>query len=180
MQKTWENGKKPSFGTDFGHIGPNLGPKIFFRGFYLCFTLDIIASYHCMQFQGKVMNLTWENCKKPSFGTDFGPFVPNLGPKNFFHGFHPYYMLNIVARTKFEKIAKNRVLGPILAYLAQIWATKFFFKKNLAPSVTRYQGQLSSCTISEKTNDLILGKLSGGWTDGQTDGWEWFHRTLSD
>ena len=79
-------------------------------------------------------------------------------------------MLNIVARTKFEKIAKNLVLGPILAYLAQISATKFFFKKNLAPSVTRYQGQLSSCTISEKTNDLILGKLSGGWTDGQTDG----------
>ena len=91
--------------------------------------LEIIASYHCMQFQGKLMNLTWENCKKPSFGTDFGPFVPNLGPKNFFHGFHHYYMLNIVARTKFEKIAKNLVLGLILAYLAQIWATKFFFKK---------------------------------------------------
>ena len=28
--QTWENGKKPSFETDFGHLGPNLGPKIFF------------------------------------------------------------------------------------------------------------------------------------------------------
>ena len=45
----------------------------------------------------------------------------------------------------------------------------FFFFKNLVPSVTRYNGQISSCKISEKTNDPILRKLSYGWTDGQTD-----------
>ena len=51
-----------------------------------------------------------------------------------------------------------------MAHLAQIWATKFFFK-NLAPSVTRYHGKLSSCTILEKKlNDPILTV-----TDGQTD-----------
>ena len=44
-----------------------------------------------------------------------------------------------------------------------------FFIKNLASSVTRCYGQLSSCTISEKTNDSILRKLSDGRTDGQTD-----------
>ena len=60
-------------------------------------------------------------------------------------------------------------MGPILAHLVQIWAVKFLFK-NLATSVTRCYGQLSSCTISEKNNDLILRKLSDGWTDGQTDG----------
>ena len=38
----------------------------------------------------------------------------------------------------------------------------FFFFKNLTSSVTRYNGQLSSCTISEKTNDPILRKLSDG------------------
>ena len=27
-----------------------------FRGFYLRQMLDIVASYHCMQFQGKLMN----------------------------------------------------------------------------------------------------------------------------
>ena len=39
--------------------------------------------------------------------------------------------------------------------------------KNLAPSVTRYHGHLSSCTISEKTNYPILRKLSDGRTDRQ-------------
>ena len=29
------NDKKPSFGSNFGPFGTNLGPKIFFRGFYL-------------------------------------------------------------------------------------------------------------------------------------------------
>ena len=51
------------------------------------------------------------------------------------------------------------VLGPILA--------NFF--KNLPASVTRYHGQLFLCTISEKTNNPILRKLSDGGTDGQTD-----------
>ena len=46
--------------------------------------LDIVASYHCIKFQGKLMNQTWENGKKTSFGPDFGPFGLNLGPKNFF------------------------------------------------------------------------------------------------
>ena len=55
----------------------NLGPQIFFHGFYLYYMLDIVASYHCMQFQDKKQ--TWENRKKPSFGLG-----PNLGHQNFF------------------------------------------------------------------------------------------------
>ena len=66
-------------------------------------------------------------------------------------------------------MAKNLVLGPILVYLAPIQTTNFFFK-NLAFSVTRYHSQLSSCTISEKSNDPIERKLSDGQTDKQTDG----------
>ena len=84
--------------------------------------LEIVASHHFMQFQGKLMNQSSENDKK--------------------------------------KI----VLGLTLAHLTQIRTPKFFFK-NLASSVTRYHGQLSSCTISEKTNDPILRKLSDGQTD---------------
>ena len=75
-------------------------------------------------------------------------------------------------------MAKNLVLGPILAHFAQFAQPSsffFFFQKLLASSVTRYHGQLSSCTISEKTDNLILTKLS----DGRTDGREWFHRTRS-
>ena len=76
-------------------------------------------------------------------------------------------------------MAKSLVLDLILDYLAQIplwsicpefWLPKFFFEFFFqALSVTRYHGQLSSCTISEKTNDPILRKLSGGRTDGQTE-----------
>ena len=41
--------------------------------------LDIVANYHCMQFQGKLMNQTWRNRKKTSFESDFDPFSPNSG-----------------------------------------------------------------------------------------------------
>ena len=36
MTQTWENGKKPNFGPDFGPFDPNLiiPLKKFFRGFY--------------------------------------------------------------------------------------------------------------------------------------------------
>ena len=39
----------------------------------------------------------------------------------------------------------------------------------MALSVTRYHGQLSLCTISEKTNDPILGKFSDGQRDREMD-----------
>ena len=90
--------------------------------------LYIVASYHCMQSQGKLMNQTWENSKKPSSGRDFGLFAPNLG-------------------------------------------CQIFFLKNLALSVTKYHGQLSSCTISEKTIDPIL-RIE--WLEGR----EWFQKTI--
>ena len=53
----------------------------------LDFSSGFVASYHFMQFQGKLTNQTRENGKKPSFGTDFFPFGPNLGPKKFFRRF---------------------------------------------------------------------------------------------
>ena len=34
--------------------------------------LDTVATYHCMQFQGKLFTRTWGNGKKPSFGPNFG------------------------------------------------------------------------------------------------------------
>ena len=46
---------------------------------------------------------------------------------------------------------------------------EIIFFKNLASSVTRCHGQLLSFTISEKTNDPILRKLSDGRTGGRTD-----------
>ena len=134
MSQTWENGKKPSFGADFSPFGPHLGPKNFFHGFYLYFMLDIVASYHCMQFQGKLMNQIWENSKKPYFEPDFGPFVPNLR--------HHFFL---------KKIWLRHSLYIMVSY-----------------HHIQYQKQL---TIQSWEN-LVMD----GWNDGR----EWFHRTLCD
>ena len=55
--------------------------------------------------------------------------------------------------------------------LTQIRAANcfFFFFKNLASSVTRYHGQVSTCKISEKAYDPILRIFSDVRTDGQID-----------
>ena len=60
--------------------------------------------------------------------------------------------------------------GPDLVPLGPKFGPPNFFPKNAALSVTRFRSQLSSCTISGKTNDLISRKFSDGRTDGQTDG----------
>ena len=71
--------------------------------------------------------------------------------------------------TQTQENGEKPYFGPNLGSWAQIRDANFFFK-NLASSVTRYHGQLSSCTISKKTNNPILRKLSNGGTDGPTDG----------
>ena len=68
----------------------------------------------------------------------------------------------------FRKWQKKTSFGPGFGPFGPNLGCLFFFK-NLAPSFTRCHGQLSSCTISEKTNDPILGKLSDGQKDRQTD-----------
>ena len=75
--KTRENSEKPNFGPDFC---PNLGPKSFFREFYFY----IVASYHCMQFQRKLINKTSENGEKHHFGHDLGLLDLNSGRGYFF------------------------------------------------------------------------------------------------
>ena len=97
-------------------------------------------------------------------------FAPNLVLKNFL------LLLDVIHCCKLSLYAISRktnnphfglVSGLILDHLAQIRISNFFFK-NLTPTVTRYHGQLLSCTISEETNDTILRKLRNGRTVGQT------------
>ena len=84
MNQTWVNGKKPSFGPNFGHFSPNLGPKIFFVKFYLYNSLDIVASYHYVNSRktNKLYLRKWQKSleNKP----DFGLLGPNLGHQSFF------------------------------------------------------------------------------------------------
>ena len=105
---------------------------ILFYTFYLYYMLDIIASYHCLQFPEKLMNHTWENAKKPSFVTKFGPFGPNLSPRNFFRGF---YLLDFKNCCKLSLRAVSRKtnepnLRPILVNLAQIQVAIFLKKSS--------------------------------------------------
>ena len=154
-----KNKQKHSFGSNFGLFLPKFGPQKYSCGLYLYQMLCIVASYHQMQFQGKLMNQTRENKQKPSFGTLFGHFGPKLGHKSFFRGFHLYQMLDIVANyhyMQFQEKLMNMRKWQKIWFWARFWPIqpkfgplKLFFK-NLAPSVTRCQGQLSSCKMSKK------------------------------
>ena len=128
--------------------------------------LQIVASYHCMKFQRKLMNQTWENRKKPYFN----PF----GPKIF--RIHSKLSLYTISRKTNEPTMRNWKKENLFWPIWSKFGPTNFFSKNIASLVARCHGQLSSSTISEKTNDPILRKLS----DGRTDGREWFHRMLSD
>ena len=66
-----------------------------------------------------------------------------------------------------QENSKNAYFGPDLGPLDTNSGCQFF----LALSVTIYHGQLSSCTISEKTSDPILRKFTDRPTIQQTDGW---------
>ena len=55
--------KKTSFRPNFSPFSTNLSPPKIFCEFYIYYMLNIVATYHCMQFQGKLMNQTWKNDK---------------------------------------------------------------------------------------------------------------------
>ena len=67
------------------NLGPNFGPNNFLQ--LLTLLVDIIPSYHPMQFKEKLMSQIWENHKKPNFGPDFSLSGPNWGPHFFFFFF---------------------------------------------------------------------------------------------
>ena len=62
---------------------------------------------------------------------------------------------NIQTKEIEKKIKKKTYFAPDLGPLGPNLGHYFFFQ-NQALSVTRYYGQLSSCKLSEKTNDSIL------------------------
>ena len=60
--RKWQ--KNPSFWPDFGTSGPNLGCQFFFFFFskiWLRQSLDIMVSYHHVQYHKKLMIQSWKN-----------------------------------------------------------------------------------------------------------------------
>ena len=86
---------------------------------------------------------------------------------------HPKKLLS-----KLNINGKKISFGPDLGPLDQNSGSQFFFK-NLALSVPRYHGQLSSCRLSEKASDSVLRKLGDGRTDRQTDESDFIGRCLT-
>ena len=91
--------------------------------------------------------------KNPVSGPILVFFGLNFIPKNFLWVLPLLYIMQCcklslyaisrkINEPNWKKMAKNLVLGLILANLAQIRSAKFFIK-NLAPSATRYHGELS-------------------------------------
>ena len=133
---------------------------------------------HCLKLQScaisrKTNDVNLRKSQKFNFG-------PNFGPPKFFSLLLP--LLDVrhcrklssyaISRKIYDPNSRKQRKTLFWAWIQACWP-KFgspnFFFKNLASSVTRYHGQLSSCTISEKTNDLILRKFSDGRADRHTD-----------
>ena len=48
-------------GLILAHFGPNSGCQNFFSKIWLCHSLDVMFSYHHVQYQKKLMIQSWEN-----------------------------------------------------------------------------------------------------------------------
>ena len=134
--------------------------------------LDIVASYCCMQFQGKLTNQTWENSKKPSSKPDFGLFLAQILSPKFFLWVLPLLdvihscklsLYAILGKTNEPKLRKSS-FGP--DFFSKIW-----LRQSLDIMVS-YHVQYQEKLMIQSWENLV--------TDRQTDGREWFYRTLSD
>ena len=161
--------QKIQFQDQFWPLWPKLGPQNFFNRFYLYYMLDIVASYHCMRFQGKLTNQTWENGKKPSFGTYFGPFGPNLGPQKLCSWIllllHVRHCCKLSRKTNNQtgEYSKKPSFGQPIFFFSKIW-----LGQSLDIMVSYHHVQYQKNLLIQSWKNL---------TDGQTV--EWFHRTLS-
>ena len=123
--------------------------------------LCIVASYHRMQFQGKLKNQTWKNSKKHFSGPILVPLAQICAQKC-------SWILPLLD----VKTSKSLVLGLILAIWPKFGLPVFlffFFFKKMAPSVSRYHGQLSSDIMVNYHHKQYQKKLSDGQTDRRAD-----------
>ena len=141
--------------------------------------LCIVASCHCIQFEGKwqiekmAINLFW---------AWFLHFWPTFWPQIFFSWISP--LLNVryccklslypISRKTNEsnlgKWQKNIVSSPIFTHLFDPNSSReFFFQKS--GFISHYKSWSATIKYNiRKTNDPILRKLSDRWKDRQTDG----------
>ena len=61
MNQTWKNGSKEQFRTWFWPICAKFGPPKFFSKIWLCYSVDILNSYHHVQYQKKLVIKSWQD-----------------------------------------------------------------------------------------------------------------------
>ena len=130
-----------------------------------------------MQFQGKLKSQTSENGEKPNFGLQFGSFGTKFWFSKISTWLWPTLDVRHCCNLQLYAISRKTNNSNSRKWRKTSFWTWFrpvrpkfglrnIFFKNRASSITRYHGQLSSCTISEKINYSILKKVS---VDTQTD-----------
>ena len=100
-----------------------------------------------MQFKGKFMIQTQENGAKPHFCPGSRPLGRNLSR----HFFVPsYHRMQFQGKSMIQTHENCKKFWARFSHVRPKFRSPIFFLKNLTLSVTRYYGQLSSCTISKK------------------------------
>ena len=139
--------------------------------------LEIVTSFHFMQFQEKQMNQTWENGEKPNFRPHFDSFGPSLSSWSFFREFYHSQILDIIASynsmqfqgklmIQTQENDKEPHFGPNLGSLDPNSSHQFFFSKiwlcqSLDIMVSSHHVQYQKKLMIQSLENLV--------TDGQTD-----------
>ena len=106
MNQTWKNGKKPNFGSDFSPFLPKFGAQNVFS-----WAWPLLDAMHCYKLSlyaisRRTNEPNLRKWKKTSFGLDFGPVGPNLGPKFFLSWILP--LLDVIHCCKLSFYAISR------------------------------------------------------------------------
>ena len=89
MNQTRENGKKPSFRSDFDCFGPNLSSKNFFSDFISTRYQKLLQVIIVCNLKENWWTKLEKMAKKPGLGLNCGLFGPNLGHYFFFQKLVP-------------------------------------------------------------------------------------------
>ena len=82
-------------------------PTFPFGRFYLYYFLDIVPSYHPMQFKGKLMKQIGQNDKKPNFRPNFGRLWPDSNCQFFLFFF--FFFSKIWLSQSLDKVSYHLV-----------------------------------------------------------------------
>ena len=149
--------------------------------------LDIVAGYHCIQFQGKLMYQTSENDKM--ILDLILTTLAQIWILKFFMWILPsldvrlcrkpslYAISRRTNEPSLRKWQKTLDFGPFAPNLGcQILFSKIWLPQSLDVTVRHHHVQYQEKLMIQSWENLV----TDGQTDWGTDGQEWFHRMLSD